>query len=172
MSEEIKVTRVERDDKGIRTRYEDIEVGMELGEIEWEITSEMVAKQMSVDEDYSLWYVSDETPFEGRICPPQITYRPPRWLISRHYNIRGVFYRWEFENRAPIKPDSVIKITGRVTNKWIKNNREYVEYEAEGKDEVGNVLFQTKRVHVLDVIERNAPREGTGVDSGVKKESL
>ena len=170
--ENTNVTRVERDEKGLRTRYEDIEVGLDMGEIDWEIDPADVEKQCRIDDDYNEWYMKDETPFGGRIVPPQITYRPPRWLISRHYNIRGVFYKWEFENVRPMHPGQKLKITGKVTDKWVKNNKEFVQYDATGTDEDGNVCFTTRRVHALDVIDRSAPRAGEGVDSGIKKEQL
>lgn len=166
------VTRVEFDERGARTHYEDIEVGLDLGELDWEINADMVEKQCRMDDDYSEFYVRDDTVLGGRIVPPQITYRPPRWLISRHYNIRGVFYKWEFENVKPIRPGQKLRISGCVSGKWVKNNKEFVQYDATGVDEEGNVLFTTRRVHAIDVIDRNAPRAGEGVDSGIKKEKL
>lgn len=171
-NKDTKITRVDFDEKGKRTHYEDIEVGLYMGEMDWVIEPDMVTKQCQVDDDYNEFYMRDDTVFGGRIVPPQIAYRPPRWLVSRNYNIRGVFYKWEFENVRPMKPGQKMKISGYVTDKWIKNNKEFVQYDAQGVDEEGNVLFTTRRVHALDVIDRDAPRAGEGVDSGIKKEKL
>jgi len=168
---EVGETRVAQDEKGERTKYEDIEVGKDLGVIEWEVTPELIDKQCEMDDDYHEWYKLD-SPYGGRIAPPQIPYRPPRWLLSRNYNIRGVFYKWEFENVNPIKPNRKIKVSGRIVDKWIRKDREYFQYEAVGEDEEGNTLFKTSRVHALDVIKRTMPREGVGIDSGIKKEQL
>ncbi|MDN5346520.1 MAG: hypothetical protein PWP65_84 [Clostridia bacterium] len=163
--------RVLRDEKGERAKFEDIEVGKDLGSLEWIITQEMIDAQCLMDEDYHEWYKID-SPFGGVIAPPQITYRPPRWLLSRTYNVRGLFYKWQMENLAPIKPNEKIIISARIVDKWIKNNREYISYEAVGVNEAGEELFRTRRTHVLDYIERTAPRTGVGIDSGIKAESI
>ncbi len=163
--------RVERDADGLRTQFEDIEVGADLGTLEWRVTREDIEKQCHIDEDWSEWFIVD-SPYDGIIAPPQIQYRPPRWLLSRRYNIRGVFYRWEFENVRPIRPDRTIRLNGRVKGKWIAKEREFVEFEFEAHDETDELLFVTRRVHVLDVTKRSVPRAGEGVDSGKKPEKI
>lgn len=168
---EVNQTRVAYDAHGRRTTYEEIEVGADLGSIEWVPTKEDVERQCVLDDEYHAWY-SLSSPWGGTIAPPQIQYRPVRWLVSRTYNIRGVFYKWEFENIKPIKPDTKIIITGKIAAKWIRKDREFVKYVAEGRDGNGELLFTTGRTHVLDVIKTTAPREGSGVDSGIKKEKI
>jgi len=163
--------RKERDALGPRALYEDIEVGLDLGSLEWTVSAEDIAKQCAIDDDHDPIYAGD-SPWGGPVAPAQIQYRPPRWLLSRTFNIRGVFYEWEFENHRPIKPDVPITVQGIVADKWIKNDREFVAFEFTGTDPAGEVLFVTRRVHVLDVIERTAPRVGVGVDSGVKAERI
>jgi hypothetical protein len=164
-------TRVAEDEHGKRSTFEEIEVGKDLGEIEWRITREDVEKQCRIDHDYHPWYVLG--PSGGNpIAPPQIQYRPPRWLIARTYNVRGLFYKWEFENVAPLPVDVPIRVRGRIVDKWIERDREYVKFEAIGTDGAGQVLFRTMRTHVLDVLKRTAPRQGRGLDSGIKSEKL
>lgn len=163
--------RVLMDARGKRTSFDEIEIGTDLGQMEWVVTEEMVDMQCFMDADYHEWYYLG-SPFEGKIAPPQINYRPPRWLFSRKYNVRGLFYKYEFENVNPIKIGAKMTISATITDKWIKNNREFVQYDAEAVDESGNVIFRTRRVHVLDFIERSAPREGVGIDTGIKKEKL
>ncbi len=163
--------RMERDAQGERALFEDIEVGFDLGSLEWTVEPEDIDKQCAVDEDYDPFYMVD-SPWGGPVAPPQIQYRPPRWLLTRSFNVHGVFYRWEFENRKPIKPGVPITVSGTVADKWVKNEREFVAFEFTGTDPDGDVLFVTRRVHVLDVIERSAPRAGVGVDSGFKPEKI
>lgn len=164
-------SRVARDEHGERAKFEDIEIGADLGSLEWSVTADDVAKQCLIDDDYHENYALGD--FDaGKFAPPQIQYRPPRWLFSRTYNVRGVFYRWKFENVKPIRVGEKYLVTGRVANKWIKNNREFVAFEFEAKDEKDDVVFRTTRVHALDVIERTAPREGQGIDSGIKQEKI
>ncbi|MBI4578604.1 MAG: hypothetical protein HY718_02820, partial [Planctomycetes bacterium] len=82
------------------------------------------------------------------------------------YNVRGLFYIFESEFIRPILFGEEITITGRICDKWIRRDREYVKYEAEGRDASGAVVFRTARTHVLDYLPRTVPRSGEGVDSG------
>lgn len=164
-------TRIAEDEHGPRAVFEDIEVGKDLGVIEWTLTEADVEKQCLIDQDYHPWYFGD-SPFGGRIAPPQIQYRPPRWLFSRNYNVRGVFYKWEFENTGPLVVGETIQVSGRISNKWIEREREYVSFEATGTNSAGQVVFRTTRTHVLDVVKRTAPRAGRGLDSGIKNEKI
>jgi hypothetical protein len=171
MSETVSKTRVEADAQGRRATYEEIEVGAVLGEMEWVVTEEMVDLQCRLDLDYDEWYSLD-SPYGGRIAPPQIQYRPPRWLLSRAYNVRGLFYRWKMENVRPIRVNETLKIKSWIVDKYVKNDREYVVYAAEATDAGGETVFRTERTHVLDVLERSAPRAGRGIDTGVKAERI
>lgn len=163
--------RVERDAKGKRASYEDIEVGTVLGEMDWVVTAEMIDQQCRMDLDFDEFYSLD-SPWGGRIAPPQIQYRPPRWLLSRTYNVRGLFYRWKIENVRPIRLDETLRVKCWITDKYVKNEREFIVYEAEAKDAGGNVVFRTTRTHVLDPLGRSAPRAGEGIDTGIKAEKI
>jgi acyl dehydratase len=164
-------TRVAADSHGPRAVFDEIEVGRSLGEMEWVVTEDMIERQCAIDADFDAWYSLD-SPWGGRIAPPQISYRPPRWLLSRTYNIRGLFYRWEMENVRPLRPGVTLRVRARIADKYVKNEREFVVYEAEAADPDGNVVFRTRRTHVLDFVERSAQREGEGIDSGVKPECI
>lgn len=171
MTESVSRVRVERDAKGKRASYDDIQLGTVLGEMEWVVTEEMVEQQCRMDLDYDEFYSLD-SPWGGRVAPPQIQYRPPRWLLSRTYNVRGLFYRWMMENVRPIRVNETLHIRSWITNKYIKNDREFVVYAAEAKDSSGNVVFRTERTHVLDALERSVPRGAEGIDTGIKAEKI
>ena len=163
--------RIAEDENGPRTTYDEIEIGKKLGEMDWLVTEEMIDTQCQIDQDFDPWY-SLSSPWGGRIAPPQISYRPPRWLLSRTYNIRGLFCGWEMENLAPVKPGVTLHVTATVVDKYIRNNREFVTYQSEAVGPDGAPVFRTRRTHVLDVVERDAPRAGKGVDSGIKAEKI
>ncbi len=163
--------RIAEDEHGPRATFDDIEVGKDLGTLEWRITRDDVDRQCRMDNDFHPWYFLG-TPDGAPIAPPQIQYRPPRWLLSRNYNVRGLFYRWEFENTAALPIDAPICVSGRIVDKWVERDREYVRFEATGTDASGKVLFRTTRTHVLDALKRDAPRAGRGLDSGIKKEKI
>lgn len=164
-------TRISEDGGGPRTTFEEIVIGQSLGKMEWEITVEDIEKQCHLDQDFDPWYFID-SPFGGVIAPPQIQYRPPRWLLSRNYNIRGLFYNWELENIQPIRPGVKLVLSGQIADKYIKNDREFVVYQVEAHDDDGQLVFRTRRTHVLDALSRSAPRAGQGIDSGIKLEKL
>ncbi len=164
-------TRVLEDNAGRRAAFDEIEIGRSLGEMEWKITDDLIDLQCLLDQDFDpLYFPQDKA--TKRMAPPQITYRPPRWLFSRAYNVRGLFVRWENESFRPIEPNATIRVSGSIVEKFVKKDREFVVYQAEGKDEAGNLIFRTKRTHVLDFVERNAPRAGAGIDSGIKPEKM
>jgi len=163
--------RIAEDEHGPRADYDDIVVGKDLGSLEWSITEADIDKQCRIDEDYDPAF-SLGARYDGRIAPPQIQYRPPRWLLSRNYNVRGVFYKWDFEHLAPLRPNEKITVSGRIVDKRIVRGREYVEFEATGRDESGREVFKTKRTHVLDLADRDTPRAGRGIDSGIKSEKI
>lgn len=161
--------RIAEDEHGPRTSFEDIEVGRDLGTLEWVIEASDIEKQCRIDDDHDPRYIQDR---EDAIAPPQIQYRPPRWLLSRNYNVRGVFYRWEFENLGPLRSGEPITVGGRILKKWVAKGREFVEFEATGTSAAGDILFRTRRTHVLDMADRQTPREGRGLDSGIKSEKI
>ena len=164
--------RVARDGNGERATYDDIEVGLDLGTMSWTPTAEDIDKQCTIDGDFDPLFEAFGGGEDGRMAPPQLSYRPPRWLFSRVYNVRGVLYRWELDNLGPIRPGVEITLGGKVVGKWIKSDREFVEFEVTGTDPDGRQVFRTRRVHALDVIKRTAPRSGVGLDSGKKPERL
>ena len=163
-------TRVSKDSQGERAAFDDIEIGHSLGQMEWRITDELIDLQCQLDQDFDPMYFPQGDAV--RIAPPQITYRPPRWLFSRAYNVRGLFVRWENESFRAIEPNTTLTVTGTIVDKYIRKEREFVVYQAEGRDAAGNLVFRTKRTHVLDFVERSAPREGAGIDSGIKPEKI
>ena len=163
--------RVAEDEHGRRAEFDDIVVGQVLGEMDWLVTEEMIDTQCAIDADYDVWY-SVTSPWGGRIAPPQISYRPPRWLLSRTYNVRGLFYKWEMENLRPILPGVTLRVRAQVSDKYVKNEREFIVLEAQATDPEGNVVFRTRRTHVLDFVERSAQRAGAGIDSGIKAERI
>ncbi len=163
--------RVLEDGQGRRAAFEDIQVGQSLGEMEWEITDDLIDLQCQLDQDFDPLYFP-QSGATTRVAPPSMTYRPPRWLFSRTYNVRGLFVRWENETFREIAPNTTIRVTGSIVDKYVQKDREFVVYQAEGRDSAGNLVFRSRRTHVLDFVERTAPRAGAGIDSGIKPERI
>ncbi|HEX5404969.1 MAG TPA: hypothetical protein VFX16_21985 [Pseudonocardiaceae bacterium] len=163
---ETPLARVEFDDRGPRTTYEEFIVGDSLGSLEWTVTREAVDGLLVNDQDWHEWYESD-SPAGYPVVPPMATYPPVRMLFTRRFNVRGVFYQFRGEFVRPIRYGERLRITGTVHDKYIKRNREFVTYEAIGVDDDDQVVFRTWRTHALDYITRDKPRSGKGVDSGL-----
>src|SRR3954471_12421354 len=145
-------TRVLEDSQGKRAAFEDIEIGHSLGEMEWQITDDLIDLQCQLDQDFDPMYFPQGE--STRSAPPQITYRPPRWLFSRTYNVRGLFVRWESETFRAIEPNTTITVSASIVEKFVKKDREFAVYQSEGKDRDGDLIFRTRRTHVLDFVER------------------
>jgi len=65
-----------------------------------------------------------------------------------------------------------LHVVARVCDKYVKNEREFIVYEAVATDPHNDVVFRTRRTHVLDFVERSARRAGEGIDSGIKAERI
>jgi len=47
-----------------------------------------------------------------------------------------------------------------------------VRWDTFAHDESGDLVFTASRVQAMDVIKRTAPREGVGIDGGIKPEKI
>ena len=157
--------RIARDARGARTSYEDLEIGKDLG------TANFTFTQLQIDQTCDKLnlhhpYYEVNSPFGGTVCPVYMSYWLTRMLFSQTYSVRGLFYKWSFELFAPVKPEVAYDLKATLTEKWIKNDREFVAYEAVCKDPQGRTVFTTRRAHTLDFIKRTAPKIGEGgIDS-------
>lgn len=165
---EDQLSRVERDERGPRTKFEDFEVGTPLGELTWSVSLDQVAGLLANDQDQHPWYFS-ESPFGHPVVPPMATYPPVRILFQRKYNVRGLFYVFESEFIEPLRYGELYTVSGEISDKWIKRDREFVSYEGRISNPDGILMVRTRRAHVLDYITRDKPRKGEGIDSGVAR---
>ena len=90
-------------------------VGEEVGVSPWvDITQERIDLFAKATEDFQWIHVDPErakdSPYGGTIAPVLISYPPVRMLFSRRYNVRGLFYWYENENFAPLKPGEVVDL--------------------------------------------------------------
>lgn len=136
-------------------RFEDIEVGRDLGSMEWRLDTSQVQGLIENDADYQEWYLED-SPFGEPIVPPLATYPPVRLLFTRTYNLRGMFIEFTTHFIKPVFYGRDYTITGTVVGKWIKRDREYVRYEARCLSEDGSIVFTTERTHILSYSKRAA----------------
>jgi hypothetical protein len=149
-----------------RTSFDEIIVGTSLGSLKWSVSRQDVAGLILSDSEFDPWFESCNDGGSGMI-PPLATYPPVRVMFTKVYNIRGVFYQFESEFLRPIPYNCELTISGVVSDKWVKRDREYVKYSAEGVAEDGTVYFRTSRTHALDYLDVKVPKQGRGIDSGI-----
>ncbi len=160
------LARVDFDERGPRTRYEDLEIGTSICTTTWTITQELVDDIGERFDDYHEWY-SVRSPFGTTIAPPIACYSPIRHLFSQRFNVRGLLYVFEVQFERPIRVGDELILTGEISKKWIQKSREFIEYTATAHDQRGELVFSTRRAHAMDFITRDRPREGRGIDSGL-----
>jgi len=158
---EIAQVRIARDIGGERARYEDLEVGRDLGTARMFFTQREIDVNCSRRDVYHPWY-SVNSPFGGTIVPIGMTSVVGRQLLSSAYNIVGMFHNWAFKSLHPLRAGVEYQYSARLSDKWIKNDREFVAYEGVCKDMSGQLMFTNRRAHVLDYIKRTAPKVGEG----------
>jgi len=151
--------RIANDRFGPRTTYEELEIGKDLGTEVFLVTQAQIDQVCDRQEDHHPYYEVN-SPFGGTVAPMSMTYMLTRSLFSQTYSVRGLFYNWALECVRPVRPGVRHTVTGTLTNKWIKNDREFVAYESVCKDDKGQVVFTTRRAHVLDFIKRTVPKVG------------
>lgn len=157
--------RILQDARGRRTTYEELEIGKDLGSAEFVVTQAQIDQTCERMGDHHPFYEVD-SPFGGTVAPIYLTYKLTRMLFSQTYSVRGLFYKWAFEFINPIRTNVAYTVSARLTEKWIKNDREFVAYESICTDPQGNTVFTTRRAHVLDYIKRTAPKVGVnGMDT-------
>ena len=155
------MVRILRDAAGVRTTYEEIEIGKDLGSEIWTPTQAQIDQVCERMEDHHPYYEVG-SPFGSTVVPVSMTYLLTRGLFSQTYSVRGLFYKWSVDLLEPICPGVSYTVRGRISDKWIRNDREFVAYESECCDPDGVVVSRTRRAHVMDYIKRTAPKVGEG----------
>lgn len=154
--------RILRDSAGIRTTFEELEIGKDLGAAEWTPTQAQIDQVCERMEDHHPYYELN-SPFGNTVVPVSMTYLLTRGLFSQTYSVRGLFYKWTVDLMEPMTPAITYIIKATLSEKWIRNDREFVAYESTCTAPDGRVMFKTRRAHVLDFIKRTAPKVGEGV---------
>ncbi len=157
--EDTNAVRILTDGRGKRTEFDEFQIGAPFDPYELVLTPEQIDYFCEGHQEYHEWYTVD-SPFGGRICPPVMGYRIARDMFSNKFNVRGLLVEYETENFNPMLPGKKLRCTGGISGKWVKRDREFVEYTVTCTDEEGLEIFRTRRVHVLDVLKRDTPREG------------
>ena len=121
--------RILRDSAGIRTTFEELEIGKDLGAAEWTPTQAQIDQVCERMEDHHPYYELN-SPFGNTVVPVSMTYLLTRGLFSQTYSVRGLFYKWTVDLMEPMTPAITYIIKATLSEKWIRNDREFVAYES------------------------------------------
>jgi acyl dehydratase len=125
--------------------FQDIAVGKDLG------TMEMTVDEKTINDWIALVQWQAKKLLKNlNIAPPGASIeRHPRMEFENFPDLRaGIWAKSEHEFLKPLKIGSKIFIHGKVANKYVKRNRNYVVTEYETTDEAGKVVMSSRETGV------------------------
>ena len=138
----------------------ELQVGLDLGGHEYEITPELVADYANGLDDHHPWYTGG-SPFGGPVAPAVIlhseVYRFGGWYLP---NIWGNLHaKQEWELFAPIAVGERVTTRAMIVDRYVKRQRDYVVSEVQVFASASGGLLQRGRTHqsfVQEVAEGQA----------------
>ena len=128
-------------------RWDDIEVGEEVGPLEYEISEELIDKFAKAIDDYDDWYMKD-SPFGGRIAHPTFsaTDYVDLMFLKRTPIMSWVHAKQSIELINPAKLGSKVTVTGKIVDKYIKRGRRYIELVYVAIDQDGQEITRNNYI--------------------------
>ena len=136
---------------GELTRYEEIEVGRELGPIEWTCNAETLDLLLRCYDLWHEWFVVD-SPFGGRVLPPPVLAQV--FISLDPYIFRAAAAGLEEECFDVLRLDKKYIFSGKIADKFIKRDKEWVLFDHVCTDEDGRVVVKHKSLLALSFITR------------------
>ncbi|MFC1825712.1 MaoC family dehydratase [Thermodesulfobacteriota bacterium] len=123
---------------------EDVLVGDDLGTYQYRISIEKVKDFVECLDNLDPLYLED-SPLGGPLVPPFYFCDDfmPLWIQAR-YPVKLLNVGNEYEFKHPVKPGTLLTVRGKITNKYIKRERTYLDAEIMTTDEHGNVVCSAK----------------------------
>ncbi|MBN1383107.1 MAG: hypothetical protein JXA41_15690 [Deltaproteobacteria bacterium] len=121
--------------------FDKIPIGFEMGPLELLLDQEMVNDYMQTAQ----WETTD--------VAQSHRYAPPGMTVVYHSRIKfqarpdlkaAIWAKTEHEFVKPLKMGSTISIRGRVIDKFVKKDRNYLVCEFETRDENGELLMKSR----------------------------
>lgn len=135
------------------TEWQDLEIGVETGRFSLFVTNEIIDEYVDSLEITHPWYTSPNSPYGGRIAPPDMLPKLGMDVLFQEYagrvvgrNMRA---RQAYKFYAPIKPGMTVSAIGRLTDKYEKRGKRFVTFEALFVDEAGNPLVLDMRTQYV-----------------------
>ena len=108
--------------------FETVIVGEELGPVEHPLSKETVQEFANAVDDRCRWYTC-ESPFGPAIAPPTFVCGDYVRLIESTYDSAGpgwLHAKQESQFRNPAAVGTIIRVEGRIVDKYIRRGRKYI----------------------------------------------
>lgn len=147
-------------------RWENIEVGEELGWVEGTISDFQIKTHGYAVDDYGDWYLKD-SPFGGRIGHPTLLASDILRLFMLSYDMRppfsgGLHAKNELELLRPVKLGDRVIIRGRHTEKYEKRGQRVRVLEGEAVNESGQPYIKMRAWETVGLAQGTPVGQGSG----------
>jgi acyl dehydratase len=150
-------------------RWENIEVGEELGWVEGVISDFQIKTHAYAVDDYGDWYLKD-SPFGGRIGHPTLLANDILRLFFLIYDLRppyagGLHAKNELEFLRPVKLGDKVVIRGKHTEKYERRGQNYRVVEGQAADEAGRPFIRMRAWETVGFTSSTQVGQSTGKPS-------
>ena len=118
---------------------------------EKEITQELVFWYADLAEDYSSWYGLFESPFGDPVAPPLLISRIAIWTTEPLGRMKGFVNTRNFtEILGPVFVGTRLRLHGRITNKYVKRGRWYIDQVVEAREtETERLVLRDSKTYMV-----------------------
>jgi len=128
--------------------FEALLLGEEYAD-EYKLTPEMARDYAEGIADLNPWYLED-SPFGGPVANPMLIVAQHTRLFKTRYTTAGnVHTRHETQFLNPARIGKVIKVYGRLVDKYLKRGHEYLVMECRSVDEDGIEICHDRRTIII-----------------------
>jgi acyl dehydratase len=136
-----------------QTAWEDLEIGVETGRIVLTVTDEMIEDYIGALEIDHPWFIGGDSPYGGRIAPPDMLPKLAMDVLFQSYVVRVVGRnmraKQEFRFYAPVRPGMLVTAVGHLSDKYERRGKRFITLEALFKDAEGRPLVLDKRTQYV-----------------------
>lgn len=137
----------------IQATYETVEVGEQLGPVEYELTEEEMASYLERVQDSG---EALESPDGKRAAPPEITSGDYTKVLATKYSAYDVIHtRASHQFKKAITPPVKLTASGTIIDKYIRRGREYLVIETVTRDESGDEVVRSRNTWLINASVRH-----------------
>jgi acyl dehydratase len=134
--------------------FEDLAVGEEYID-EYTLTPELARDYAAGIDDLNVWYL-EQSPFGGPVANPMLIVAQHARLFKTKYITAGnVHTRHETQFLNPARIGKVIKLYGKLVDKYLNRGREYLVMECRSIDEDGIEICRDRRTIIIRYAKRS-----------------